>query len=206
MMANDGRAARRANLRQIADVKEAAEKIAFSVYGDLVAKARPRVGRRGLYNPKDLVHSDKTISWFARMATRNRRPIKTAVTETIAAYFTIPRSWSRARKAQAQRSLRVRRPDLDNVVKLVLDGCSGVVFLDDAQVARLSANKRFAARSRIEVVVAAVVGESPCPTLFPNREPDVGFDSLNQKQIKASSWGLTGLSRKSRLAADAQFF
>lgn len=37
------------------------------------------------------------------------------------------------------------RPDLDNVVKLVLDALNGLAFLDDALVCELAASKRWVA-------------------------------------------------------------
>jgi Holliday junction resolvase RusA-like endonuclease len=45
------------------------------------------------------------------------------------------------------------KPDLDNVVKAVLDALNGVVYLDDAQVVNLVATKRYATEPRVEVYI-----------------------------------------------------
>ena len=45
------------------------------------------------------------------------------------------------------------KPDLDNVVKAVLDALNGVVYRDDAQVVNLVATKRYATEPRVEVYV-----------------------------------------------------
>ena len=36
---------------------------------------------------------------------------------------------------------RVKKPDLDNLIKLVKDGCSGIAFLDDNQIVKVAAEK-----------------------------------------------------------------
>lgn len=48
------------------------------------------------------------------------------------------------------------RPDLDKLVRAVLDGLSGVVFRDDAQVAGLATEKTYGDPPRVEVKVSAL--------------------------------------------------
>ena len=52
----------------------------------------------------------------------------------------LPKSQYRKRKPVA-RQWRTKKPDLDNLMKLVKDACSGVIFLDDNQVVRVIAEK-----------------------------------------------------------------
>jgi Holliday junction resolvase RusA-like endonuclease len=49
----------------------------------------------------------------------------------------------------------ISRPDIDNVVKAILDGLNGVVFADDAVVAQLVASKHYG-EERVEVQVENV--------------------------------------------------
>jgi len=44
-----------------------------------------------------------------------------------------------------------RKPDLDNVVKLVGDALNGVAYLDDAQIVEVKAEKGYGRTSKIEV-------------------------------------------------------
>lgn len=44
-----------------------------------------------------------------------------------------------------------RKPDLDNVVKLVGDALNGVAYLDDAQIVEVKASKGYGKSSKIEV-------------------------------------------------------
>jgi Holliday junction resolvase RusA-like endonuclease len=58
----------------------------------------------------------------------------------------IPASWSQKRRALVTGMdvvAHVKRPDLDNLEKAVLDGLNGVVWNDDAQVFRLTKVKRY---------------------------------------------------------------
>ena len=62
----------------------------------------------------------------------------------IRAQFEIPKSWTKAKKLQAeQREIYPGKPDIDNVAKIVLDALNGVVFEDDAQVHALRVFKAY---------------------------------------------------------------
>jgi Holliday junction resolvase RusA-like endonuclease len=58
------------------------------------------------------------------------------------AQFGIAMPTSQARKRKPRpRIWRVKKPDLDNLMKTVKDGCSKIVFLDDSQIVRAIAEK-----------------------------------------------------------------
>jgi Holliday junction resolvase RusA-like endonuclease len=62
----------------------------------------------------------------------------------IRAQFEIPKSWTKAKKLQAeQREIYPGKPDIDNVAKIVLDALNGIVFEDDAQVHALRVFKAY---------------------------------------------------------------
>ena len=48
------------------------------------------------------------------------------------------------------------KPDLDNVIKAVLDGCNGVAYLDDKQIVELNATARYAETPGVRVVIEEV--------------------------------------------------
>ena len=47
-----------------------------------------------------------------------------------------------------------KRPDLDNVVKAVLDGMNGIVFADDAQVTWMCATKSYDEQAGVKVEIS----------------------------------------------------
>jgi Holliday junction resolvase RusA-like endonuclease len=49
-----------------------------------------------------------------------------------------------------------KKPDLDNVLKAIKDGCNRVIWADDCQCTQLIASKVFSDRPRVEVEVREV--------------------------------------------------
>ena len=47
----------------------------------------------------------------------------------------------------------MQRPDVDKLVRAVLDGLTGVAFVDDSQVVMIEARKRWGSWSRAEITV-----------------------------------------------------
>ena len=48
-----------------------------------------------------------------------------------------------------------KRPDLDNFLKAVVDGCNGILFRDDAQVTKIIVEKIYASEQGVDVCVRA---------------------------------------------------
>ena len=67
----------------------------------------------------------------------------------IEAVFTIPKSWTRAKKAEAMAGkLPPGKPDIDNILKVVLDGLNDVAYEDDKQVVLTQCKKVYADTTR----------------------------------------------------------
>jgi len=81
--------------------------------------------------------------------------------------FLLPRPKAHYRTGRHQGQIKasaprwpVKRPDVDKLARAVLDGLTGVVVADDAQVVRLDLVKRFAdVRSGVHVRVACLDGD-----------------------------------------------
>jgi Holliday junction resolvase RusA-like endonuclease len=73
----------------------------------------------------------------------------------------VPESWSgKKRQAALTGSLMpTTKPDTDNVVKAVFDGCNGVAFKDDVQVVELYVRKRYRATPGLRVAFSCVMPE-----------------------------------------------
>jgi len=121
------------------------EQITITIDGTPVGKARARVLRSGgAYTPAKSVNYETAIGWAARDAMRGRQPFVGGVTVTAAFDMPIPVSWSKRKQAMAiTGQLTPGRPDLDNMMKAVLDALNGVAFQDDASVLSITARKRF---------------------------------------------------------------
>ena len=58
----------------------------------------------------------------------------------------IPKSWTKARRQDAQQFDRwhTSKPDVDNLAKAVLDALNGILYEDDSQVVMLAVTKQYA--------------------------------------------------------------
>jgi Holliday junction resolvase RusA-like endonuclease len=119
------------------------------IHGKPVGKARPRFSRRGnkvvTFTPRETQIYEQNVKSLAQVAMLGKAMLEGPVKVTITAYF--------AHKKKT--GWHISRPDIDNVVKAILDGLNGVVFADDASVAQLVASKHYG-EERVEVQVENV--------------------------------------------------
>lgn len=131
--------------------------ITFVVPGSPQGKGRPRVGtisgRARVFTPAKTVAYEGLIAHAAQQAMAGRPLIDGPVSCAIAIDAPIPASWSKRKQAAALAGelMPTTRPDLDNVVKAIFDGCNGVLWCDDAQIVDLSVRKRYAATPGVRV-------------------------------------------------------
>ena len=79
-------------------------------------------------------------------------PITGNVQVDIIAVYQVPKSWAKALQASARRGdIMPTRPDIDNVIKICLDGMNEAAYLDDQQVHMISAEKRYGDLARVEI-------------------------------------------------------
>ena len=73
----------------------------------------------------------------------------------IVARFLPPNSASKKRKADMLegRELPLKKPDMDNIVKVVADALNGVAYHDDTQIVFVSAKKCYSAVEGLDVTV-----------------------------------------------------
>jgi len=74
----------------------------------------------------------------------------------VVAYYPIPESWSKKKKAEALAGrvapLKVK-PDLSNIVKHVEDVMQGLFYVDDKQICSLSATKHYSESPRVKIAL-----------------------------------------------------
>lgn len=121
----------------------------FFVPGKVQGKARPRFSSRSgtVYTP------GKTKSYERQIAeayeTQEGLCRGGRVMVVIEAVFPIPKSWTRAKKAEAMAGkLAPGKPDIDNILKVVLDGLNDVAYEDDKQVVLTQCKKVYADTTR----------------------------------------------------------
>ena len=121
-------------------------KVSFKILGDPQAQERAKFrvitsGNRHIpvaYDPPKSKNAKKNIAkqakLFVRMYYDMHVPIRMSLT------FIMPRPKSLPKKF----TQHVRKPDVDNLVKLVKDALSKVLYHDDAQIVEIHAGKVYA--------------------------------------------------------------
>lgn len=137
----------------------------FSVRGVPVAKERPRtriVQGRGrafakIYTPAKTKNYERLVRYEARLAMRaaGLRQFLGPVIVNLSFDFPIPPSYPAKLRAEclAGTAFHTKRPDIENLEKIILDAMNDCVFHDDAQVVESHCRKRFAADPKVSVHV-----------------------------------------------------
>jgi Holliday junction resolvase RusA-like endonuclease len=139
-----------------------AKVLTFVVPGVPTPKGRPRMTRRGrVYTPSKTVAYERTVSISAQEAKSrlcSGMLFEGPVMVTIHCHFAMPPSWSRKRKTEMLYQPHIQLPDLDNLVKSVLDGLNHThnIWTDDKQVAAMTATKHWSEESSVLVRIEKV--------------------------------------------------
>lgn len=125
--------------------------IMFTVKGTAVPKQRPRISGRQAYTPKKTRDYEERVREAFRSSHYGFLPVypkDVPVKACIEIIQAIPKSWSKAKRARAERGEIVpisRNGDVDNIAKSILDALNGYVYLDDCQVTTLIVHKKYGA-------------------------------------------------------------
>lgn len=136
------------------------KKITIWVDGDPQGKGRPRFSTRNgyatAYTPKKTSDYENLIA-NEYIRSENYEMFTGSVGIEINAYFSIPKSLSKKKKQQMIDSniLPLKKPDIDNIAKIVLDGLNDVAWVDDKQVVSLTTTKYYTHDDRpgLEIIV-----------------------------------------------------
>lgn len=135
----------------------------FEIPGAPEGKARPRVLRCGrAYTPqRTRVYEDLVRSCYesAIMGVKQGKDGGgDAFRVEIYAYYPIPQSASKRKKTamEAGELLPTKKPDWDNVGKIVCDALNGCAWKDDSQIVDAVVHKRYAAVPRVVVEIERI--------------------------------------------------
>jgi Holliday junction resolvase RusA-like endonuclease len=120
----------------------------FTVDIDPIGKARPRFTKTGhAYTPQKTKDAEELIAAAYRATSGGCIPKGVPVELGVTAHFPIPKSFSQKKRDAVLDSeiLPTKKPDADNILKLVADALSGVAYEDDAQVVRMEVLKEYTA-------------------------------------------------------------
>ena len=119
-------------------------------------KGRPQVstfgGHAQVYTPAKTRNAENVISYAIRQQVMAQGVFDAGVPLSLFAVFYIDKPKSASKKV----TMPVKRPDLDNYVKLLLDALNKYVIPDDSQIVNIDIRKRFGSPPRIELRVMEI--------------------------------------------------
>lgn len=138
--------------------------IVFTVPGNPTGKGRARAflrkGRIAHATPEKTARYENLVKLAAMqaMAAEKAEPFKGAVSLICSFVMPVPKSYSKKRTADCLdgREWPAKRPDLDNCLKAIKDGCNGVIWADDCQVVDVRACKAYGASPFVAVEVRPI--------------------------------------------------
>ena len=135
-------------------------KAQFTVLGEPRGKGRPRFSKVGPYvrphTPEDTASYENLIQVeFRRQCGDVFWEAKTPVKIIIIALYGVPASTSKKKRAEMlDRIVRpTKKPDADNLVKVVMDALNHVAWYDDAQVVDIDVRKYYGEQPLIKIVI-----------------------------------------------------
>ena len=138
------------------------DEVYFIVPGPVVGKGRPRFttvhGYATAYTPKKTLDYEKKVrdaylNIYQPLRWVDKEPLELVVN----AYFEIPKSVSGKKRTQMLlNEYPTKKPDFDNILKIVADALNGTVYDDDCQIVQATVNKIWSESAKAEIIIRRV--------------------------------------------------
>ena len=135
--------------------------VKFTILGEPKGKGRPRFCRNTGHaiTPKDTVNYETLVHMeYVAQCEEFRFPDDAMLDMRIRAYSSIPKSASKKKRAaMIIGEIRpTKKPDMDNVVKIIADSLNQVAYRDDTQIVDCQCRKFYSDNPRVEVMIKTV--------------------------------------------------
>ena len=125
----------------------------FEVPAKIVGKGRPRLNSYSgqVYTPTKTKDYESLVEQYFLLKYPRYKMMEGRAKVSITACFEVPKSASKAMKEQMldNRISPTKKPDIDNVVKIVLDSMNKFAFKDDTQITKIEVEKVYGAEEKL---------------------------------------------------------
>lgn len=140
-------------------------KIKFTILGNPSGKGRPRFSTQTgrAYTPKKTVMYENLVRTEYGIQCGNFMFADDSMLDMrILAFYEIPKSTSKKKRALMLNGMirPTKKPDMDNVVKIIADSLNKVAYRDDTQIVDCQCRKFYSDTPRVEVIISQLGTES----------------------------------------------
>ena len=129
----------------------------FEVPGKIIGKGRPRLNSYTgvVYTPKRTKDYESLVEQYFLLKYPRFKALEGRIKINIIAYFSIPKT---TKKADINEMLEnnispTKKPDIDNIVKSILDSMNKFAFKDDNQITKLEVEKKYSLEDKVYVKI-----------------------------------------------------
>lgn len=125
--------------------------VRFIIPGKPQGKARPRLGKYCTYTPQKTVDYEKLIKSIYE--SEGLPKLFGAIRAEIEVVYDIPKSTTKKAAAGmlAGELYPAKKPDIDNILKIVFDALNGIAYKDDNHIVEVLCRKRYGLQPYVEV-------------------------------------------------------
>lgn len=136
--------------------------IKLIIPGEPVAKARPRVMKSGITYTPAKTKNYETLVKELFITQYGQVMLEGELVVNIKAYFSIPKSTTKKKRElmQVEEIRPTKKPDIDNLFKIVTDALNDLAYKDDSQIVTGTVEKYYSENPRVEVEISKLKGEA----------------------------------------------
>lgn len=133
-------------------------RVDFTIDGEPEGKARPRFNTktgRAYTTDRTRMYEDYTKLLYRSQI---KHFFEGYIRLTVKAYYKIAKNDSKKIKEQKKANVLrpSKKPDIDNVVKLIADSLNDIAYKDDTQIVEIVAKKFYSENTRVEVTIESI--------------------------------------------------
>ena len=129
----------------------------FEIPGKVIGKGRPRLNSYtgAVYTPTRTKDYESLVEQYFLLKYPRFKALEGRIKVNIIAYFAIPKT---TKKSDINEMLEnnispTKKPDIDNIVKVLLDSMNKFAFKDDNQITKLEVEKKYAQEEKVYVKI-----------------------------------------------------
>jgi Holliday junction resolvase RusA-like endonuclease len=123
----------------------------------ITGKARPRMNTRTgrAYTPTKTKNYEYLTRFYFMNKYPDFEPLEGRLKVNIVAYTELPKSRTKIAEAEMLANIQspTKKPDIDNIIKIILDSLNKFAYQDDRQITKLEIEKKYARSPKAVITI-----------------------------------------------------